>query len=704
MTTKKIDYLFYYNLIILLMSLLIDKFSIIENNVKDVDNSDLTSMIENYFENLLHSDEKVIHPDLISQILWFRKDVDYSNCLTKQLEQYLKQKKNLIRTNIKKGIFHINDLIKMIVSYNQKVHRFSLVCIEKDNILKLSSLQLFELILSDPSMIGLLKNQLGDIENNNKKDFIEIFKVMKYISDNNPQLKAYQWFLLLVSSSLKEVADEINNKTYPIPENQQSLVILTMILKFCEKINDYYSFSKNDISNILVGSVSVLCELLIKFFEFSSIKQITAIFKNNYKVISGLVYTPNLNYNEVLFKDFITSQFIKYMNDKLNKEMIYDFNMIYNFCECFKLFEPFLINNNKDVINKRISDLFSDDKIQNLLIDNIHNCILSNNSDEEKLKFKNILYFCNTIREKDKFIDTYNRKLITRLLQNNSLEQIEIEKKYYDVMKEKFGIRILYRTNKIIFNAEQSFCDLNNFNQLDCLKKYSDKLKIMTGSFQNWDINQNEGVVEIDNLTVNSELNLLFSNYDLFYKKRYESKRKLLWYPHFGEIEFTFNEMDYKMLPIQFMILELIQSQNLEKENVLNVKFLENYSQEFKKSLVGSLIEGGIVKEEQNKLIINNISNTRDYIELFFNTTDYSYTWEEKRKEAFSLTREEIISANINHYVKVEPILKNRLFDLINKNLNIFELDKDLFEKVLLQMAEKDYISIKDDLIEKLFY
>jgi hypothetical protein len=686
------------------MSLLIDKFRIIENNVKDVDISDLTSMIENYFENLLHSDEKVIHPDLISQILWFRKDVDYSNCLTKQLEQYLKQKKNLIRTNIKKGIFQIDDLIKMIVSYNQKVNRFSLVCTEKDNILKLSSLQLFELILSDPSMIGLLKNQLGDIENNKKKEFIEIFKVMKTISDNNPQLKAYQWFLLLVSSSLKEGIDEINNKTYPVPENQQSLIILTMVLKFCEKVIDYYSFSKNDMSNILVGSVSVLCELLIKFFEFSSMKQITAIFKNNYKVIATLVYTPNLNYNEVLFKDFLTSQFIKYMNDKLNKEMIIDFNIIYNFCECYKLFEPFLINNNKDVINKRISDLFSDDKIQNLLIDNIHNCILSNNSDDEKLKFKNILYFCNTIREKDKFIDNYNRKLITRLLHNNSLEQIIIEKKYYDVMKEKFGNKNLYRTNKIIFNAEQSCCDLNNFNQLKGIKKYTDNLKIMTGSFQNWDINQNEGMVETDNLEFNSELNILLSTYDLFYKKRYENKRKLLWYPHFGEIEFTFNETDYKMLPVQFMILELIQTQNLEKENVLNAKFLENYSQEFKKSLVGSLIEGGIVKEEQNKLIINSISNTRDYIELFFNTTDYSYIWEEKRKEAFSLTREEIISANINHYSKVKPIFKNDLFDLINKNLNLFELEKDFFEKILKQMVEKDYVSIKDDLVEKLFY
>jgi len=686
------------------MSLLIDKFRIIENNVIDVDNSDLTSMIENYFENLLHSDEKVIHPDLISQILWFRKDVDYSNCLTKQLEQYLKQKKNLIRTNIKKGIFQIDDLIKMIVSYNQKVHRFSLVCIEKDNILKLSSLQLFELILSDPSMIGLLKNQLGDIENNKKKEFIEIFKVMKTISDNNPQLKAYQWFLLLVSSSLKDVTDEINNKSYPVPQNQQSLIILTMVLKFCDKVINYYSFSKNDISNILVGSVSVLCEILIKFFEFSSMKQITAIFKNNYKVIATLVYTPNLNYNEVLFKDFLTSQFIKYMNDKLNKEMIIDFNIIYNFCECYKLFEPFLINNNKDVINKRISDLFSDDKIQNLLIDNIHNCILSNNSDEDKLKFKNILYFCNTIKEKDKFIDNYNRKLITRLLYNNKLEHIEIEKKYYDVMKEKFGNKNLYRTNKIIFNAEQSCCDLNNFNELEGIKKYNDNLKIMTGSFQNWDINQNEGFVETDSLGYNSELNLLLSTYDIFYKKRYEDKRKLLWYPHFGEIEFTFNETDYKMLPIQFMILELIQIKKFEKENILNAEILQNYSQEFRKSLVGSLIEGGIVKEEQNKLIINSISTTRDYIELFFNTTDYSYIWEEKRKEAFSLTREEIISANINHYVKIKPILKNDLFDLINKNLNLFELEKEIFEKVFKQMVEKDYVSIKDDLVEKLFY
>jgi hypothetical protein len=57
------------------MTLLKDKFNIIENNVKNVNREELSSIIDNYFENLLHSDEKLIHPELISQILNFRETI-----------------------------------------------------------------------------------------------------------------------------------------------------------------------------------------------------------------------------------------------------------------------------------------------------------------------------------------------------------------------------------------------------------------------------------------------------------------------------------------------------------------------------------------------------------------------------------------------------------------------------------------------------
>jgi hypothetical protein len=68
------------------------------------------------------------------------------------------------------------------------------------------------------------------------------------------------------------------------------------------------------------------------------------------------------------------------------------------------------------------------------------------------------------------------------------------------------------------------------------------------------------------------------------------------------------------------------------------------------------------------------------------------------------LSREEILSSNINHYVKVKPISKEDLFEILTENLNVFPLETILYEKVLGIMVDKEYISIKDNMIEKLFY
>jgi hypothetical protein len=57
-----------------------DKFNIITNYVNNNTTDELSiidelSLIDNFFENLMHSNERIIHSDLILQILWFRKEI-----------------------------------------------------------------------------------------------------------------------------------------------------------------------------------------------------------------------------------------------------------------------------------------------------------------------------------------------------------------------------------------------------------------------------------------------------------------------------------------------------------------------------------------------------------------------------------------------------------------------------------------------------
>ena len=46
----------------------------------------------------------------------------------------------------------------------------------------------------------------------------------------------------------------------------------------------------------------------------------------------------------------------------------------------------------------------------------------------------------------------------------------------------------------------------------------------------------------------------------------------------------------------------------------------------------------------------------------------------------------------------------SELFELINKNLNVFTLERDFYEKVLNIMIDKDYIKVDNDMVEKLLW
>jgi hypothetical protein len=150
------------------MSVLYDKFSIIENPTKDVNSEELHSDINNYFENLLLNDEKIMHQDYITSISRFKNEIDYTKILTMHLENYLKQKRLSIRNNIKKGNFEIDSLIKLIQTYSDKIISIGKIC-NNNEIKKISSLQLYEQIILENSLNGFLKNELSTIEDSKFK-------------------------------------------------------------------------------------------------------------------------------------------------------------------------------------------------------------------------------------------------------------------------------------------------------------------------------------------------------------------------------------------------------------------------------------------------------------------------------------------------------------------------------------------------------
>jgi hypothetical protein len=236
------------------------------------------------------------------------------------------------------------------------------------------------------------------------------------------------------------------------------------------------------------------------------------------------------------------------------------------------------------------------------------------------------------------------------------------------------------------------------------------KLNTVVSSYSNWDVNQQEGILMYDTFKgYKNQYQLIDTlyTYDNYYRNSYDNKRKLIWYPHFGEIKFTYLNKDIVMLPIQFMILEHINLvKTISKEDILKNDLLNGYNDKFKNSILISLIVGGIIINNKNMLSVEtNIEKvSSDFIKVFFNSSNYANVWEEKRKEELIMNRKDVLSACINHFVKKGNCTVDELFGKIKETMDLFSFSVDDLVEVINTMISKDYIKKEGDLVEKLVW
>ena len=660
--------------------MLVDRNNIMENHIKESNKEDLTSLLDNYFENLLQSDEKVIHSDLVTQIIANNKE-RVSSLIIKNLDNFLKQKKLTIRNNIKKNVFKIDDLINISNSYGSKISNFTsfLDFNEKSNILKVSSLHLFDNIISDPPMIAFLKSKLSNFLEEDSKNIIKLNSIVALIQRNNQELNPALWFQMLFSSAVQDTVEEIATKPYPVPPNQNSLINLVTTLEHFNKMFTYLYKIKYDLKTVINPSFPFLTANLLTVFTVSSMKEISTIL-NNYKNVFSNLFVLGFD---------ITKEVVILCN----KHKTFTAENLTDFFDCLAVVVPLLHNNmNREIVFKKISELFATEDILNIILADIP-------------KFKSMSKFFNSIKEKDKLIDQYNKNLVQRILHKPFIQD---EKKNYEILQDIFGDKLMFKTNKIIKDVESTLDDLTNFHCVNVPSlKYKDLLNLVTTSY-NWDFNQAEGFYNAGDdkqKVFQGEIFKLMSVYDCFYKQKYVDRRKINWYLHFGEIVFEYKNVEYKMMPLQFMVIEYIMRfKTVTKNELLSLNIFQNYNDEFKQSIIASLILGGILKLNGEEISMGKTPITVDYIKLFFSTTNYDSIWEKKRQDQFTLSREDILKTNINHYVKTAPMAKDDLFKTISEKLTIFTPDINMFEDVLHKMVNNDYISVEKGVVTKLLY
>lgn len=691
-----------------------DKFSIICNDVVNMSDIEIRELLDTYFENLLHSNEKIIHSDFLSQIFWFKKEFDFSTIMLKHLEHFLKQKKITIRNNIKKGNFEIDTgLNKLIESYFEKINSFLTHVQNKEEITKIALAKLYEQIISDPSLISYLKSEVSTLDNNTRQNIIKLTFVLKKISEINPELKSYQWFLFLISSALSTVTEESNTEVFPVPESFQKIINFRKVLSFYEQIENYYKFIDNDINIVLTGVVNVILRNLVEIMDFCTMKELISLLKNYNSILQKIFLNSVIIVNGKNIKEMFTLQFFMFLEkiEKHNKKLDLDLLI-----ECFQVISNLLNTNSNamDIINNKLSLLFSNEESQNYLLEKINQFILTS---DEKLESSvyNILNLCYNIKDKDKFIGKYNSLLINRVLFKPNLI---VERNFYNILQTKFNDKLVIKTNKIITDMEATLSDRENFktllesNAFDKIvnKECLNKLSVVTASYNNWDVNQQEGILTYEAIEKNKGeyqlVDALYA-YDKFYQKRFNNKRKLNWYPHFGEVKFNYLNKKIQMLPIQFMVLEAIQKIIIvDKESIMKIGLFKGYTNKFKNSVITSLILGGIVKIEKETLVISTEIDkiSSDFISLFFSSTNYVDVWNKKREEELVMNRKDTLSACVNHFIKKSPSSIDQLYTLIKSSMNLFDFQKTDLNEVIEIMVSKDYIKVEAGLIEKILY
>ena len=673
------------------MELLLDKFKIIKDNIKDTDDDDENSIIANFIENYLESNIFNIHPYYFFQLSKKNKLFNINECIHNKLDIYLKDMRNNVRILIKKSHYDLyNGLNRLLISYITKIDKIKTIF---NNIDDNSYNKFNTIIIHDPQIICLLKLELDTLEENKKNEIKNFINNIYYIDKNSNKVN-YIWLLKLISSILIKNfnIDYINTH---VPINYMLMINLIKIINDYQIILNYYNYIKKEyIIYIETPIINLISKQFNNLIKIINIKELTYLLKNKGEY---------LNIESILYKN---KQIItQYINTYIfNNKDTFNIDKIYN------LFELLITTNKLKLIDSYLLLTLNNLNIVPFIHEIIHNYIYINN--KYILEFINFI-MCN-ITDKYGFINQYQTFLVKRLLSSKS--NIILENNcIYEIAK--FGEKYINKLFKIINDKESSIDDINNFYSLKNIDN-NDKLCILTTSYNNWNINYNLGslnseIINSNSSTSTSNFCKLLDKYNKFYNLRYENKRKLIWFPHYGQVNITYEYDSNKfiniiLLPIQLLILELFDYNNeIEYDIIKNQTFLNEYSNKYKDDIIKSLIIGKILVKNNNILKVSKINinnNSINLIDIFYNNSTFIVDEENNSLEDLALSKNDIISCVVNHIVKKEEKSFDELLNEINQELKIFSVTNSMLSQVLDKMISMDYIIFDDNKYHKIFY
>ncbi len=215
-----------------------DKFNIIENHIQFDDSKKIVNKIENYFENLLNSDIKILVSDYVNQVVWF-EGINIENFtinIDSHIKNFLIQRRNNMRLNIKKENFELGGLNKFIKNFITKLEYLNNIIKSNDNqVVKEGIRQLTNLIISDSFIVLFIEEQIISLNNDIKSDVELLLTLVKDLSKYDEQ-ETFNKFLKTLGNIFKKQV--INSEDSPLPENIQRIQKLNQTIRYCNDIKN----------------------------------------------------------------------------------------------------------------------------------------------------------------------------------------------------------------------------------------------------------------------------------------------------------------------------------------------------------------------------------------------------------------------------------------------------------------------------------
>lgn len=305
-------------------------------------------------------------------------------------------------------------------------------------------------------------------------------------------------------------------------------------------------------------------------------------------------------------------------------------------------------------------------------------------------------YNCN----KDEFIMAICQKLMERIIYTYCDNVVELNN--FNILQKMFSNsseKSLVLKYNIIYNDYLSSIKLWNSTY-----ENQNNFKIIITSLDAWKINHSLGY---SNTIINNEefTTTLCSKLFQYNVNNSIIKKKLIIYSHLGCVNIEIYNKQIYVLPAHMFCLELFVSfdTNLSYDYIKNKvkQNMSNYSDEFINRIIDSLIGPILIKNDDNLYRIKTDINDINLIEIFYNTTISSTINE--MKEELCHDKIDIIKANINHFIKLtKEINYESLYSLVNDNIKVFNMNKELFTKAIDILIKDDYINFNDDIFRKI--